>query len=49
MGSAAWWTAAALPLRAAALGGLVALGALVYFGCLWVFGFRPRDFARSSA
>ena len=49
MGPAAWWTGAVLPLRAAALTGLVALGALVYFGCLWAFGFRPRDFARHAA
>jgi putative peptidoglycan lipid II flippase len=49
MGPAAWWTAAALPLRGAGLAGLVALGALVYFGCLWAFGFRLRDFARHAA
>jgi putative peptidoglycan lipid II flippase len=49
MGPAAWWTAATLPLRVAALAGLVALGALVYFACLWAFGFRPRDFVRSDA
>ena len=49
MGPAAWWTGAALHLRAAALVGLVALGALVYFGGLWAFGFRPRDFVRDAA
>jgi putative peptidoglycan lipid II flippase len=49
MGPAAWWTSAAVGLRAAALAGLVALGALVYFGCLWILGFRPRDFVRESA
>jgi putative peptidoglycan lipid II flippase len=49
MGPAAWWTAATLPLRAAALTGLVVLGALVYFACLWAFGFRPRDFVRTGA
>jgi putative peptidoglycan lipid II flippase len=47
-GPLAWWTSAALGLRAAALAGLVALGALVYFGCLWALGFRPRDFARQA-
>jgi putative peptidoglycan lipid II flippase len=49
MGPAAWWAAATLPLRAAALTGLVVLGALVYFACLWAFGFRPRDFVRTGA
>jgi putative peptidoglycan lipid II flippase len=49
MGPVAWWTIAALHLRAAALVGLVALGALVYFGCLWALGFRPRDFMRDAA
>jgi putative peptidoglycan lipid II flippase len=49
MGPAGWWTAAGLAPRAAALTGLVALGTVVYFGCLWAFGFRPRDFVRSSA
>lgn len=48
-GPAAWWTHADLAPRAAALAGLVALGALVYFGSLWAFGFRLRDFVRSSA
>jgi putative peptidoglycan lipid II flippase len=46
MGPAGWWTAAAWPLRAGALAGLVALGAVVYFGALWAFGFRARDFVR---
>jgi putative peptidoglycan lipid II flippase len=48
-GPSAWWLQAPWPLRAAALGGVVALGATVYLGTLWVLGFRPRDFTRRAA
>jgi putative peptidoglycan lipid II flippase len=46
MGPAAWWTAAAWQVRAAALTGLVVLGTVVYFAALWALGFRARDFVR---
>ena len=30
------------------LGALIGAGVVTYFGCLYLFGFRPRDFARKA-
>ncbi|MGE0876257.1 MAG: lipid II flippase MurJ, partial [Burkholderiales bacterium] len=49
MGEAGWWFAAGWQHRVAGLAALVVLGVAVYGATLLAFGFRPRDFSRSSA
>jgi putative peptidoglycan lipid II flippase len=49
MGEARWWLDAPGTLKLPAILGLVALGSAVYGACLFLFGFRPRDFARRGA
>jgi len=42
------WAQGEMPMRFLRLGGLIVAGVVTYFGCLFLFGFRPRDFARKA-
>lgn len=42
------WAEGEMLMRFLRLGALIAAGIVTYFGSLFVFGFRPRDFARKA-
>jgi len=42
------WADGDMLMRFLRLGVLIVAGVLTYFGSLFLFGFRPRDFARKA-
>jgi len=42
------WAEGQMLMRFLRLGALIVAGVVTYFGCLFLFGFRPRDFARKA-